>query len=123
FPESALETAAGSWAWALDAAARARAASGGRAIWIPMSSSCKAQRQRAQALLRQYVDGVGHRRGRRRHRRLADSAHLRASLEDVHGHLRHVRRPGDLVVVEVALLDAAVLQRHLAVEDGGEPEG
>src|SRR2546430_14283042 len=72
------------------------------------------QRHRADALARRFVERVHHRGRGDADRRLADSAPDRASGRHQDGlHLRHLRDAHRVVLVEVRLLDAAVLHRAL----------
>ena len=66
---------------------------------------------------------VGDRRGDGRGPGLADAAHLGAALDDVDLDLRHLVDAQHAVVVEVALLDPAVLEGDGAVERRAEAEG
>ena len=54
---------------------------------------------------------------------LADAAHLRVARDEVHRHLRHLVQAEHLVVVEVALLDLAVLEGDGALQRRAEAEG
>src|SRR5216683_2656285 len=72
------------------------------------------QRHRADALAGRPVERVQHRRCRDADRRLADAAPDRASGRHQDGfHFRHLRDAHRVVLVEVGLLDAAVLHRAL----------
>src|SRR6266571_8281661 len=72
------------------------------------------QRHRADALAGRPVVRVHHRRCRDADRRLADPAPDRASGRHQDGfHFRHLRDAHRVVLVEVGLLDAAVLHRAL----------
>src|SRR5258708_17557572 len=108
-------------------AAGAAAVCGGGAAWeqarsgransqgFIAGSSGELQRQGAQPLLGQRIDGVGYRSGDGGGGWLPDPPHLRVALDDVDVDLRHLRHPQHAIVVEVALLDAAVLERDRAV--------
>src|SRR5215471_12987294 len=78
-------------------------------------------RQFAQALAGGLEDRVGERRRHRRHARLADTAWRRIALHQMNVDLaRRVADAGHLVVVEVALLDAALLGGDLAKDGSAE---
>src|SRR3989449_3593673 len=79
------------------------------------------QRHRADALAGRPVERVQHRRRRDADRRLADSAPDRASGRHDDGfHFRHLRDAHRVVLVEVRLLDAAVLHRALLEKERRE---
>src|SRR6266704_943281 len=79
------------------------------------------QRHRADALAGRPVERVQHRRRRDADRRLADAAPDRAAGRQEHGfHFRHLRDAHRVVLVEVRLLDAAVLHRALLEKERRE---
>src|SRR5438876_9691168 len=79
------------------------------------------QRHRADALAGRSVERVQHRRCRDADRRLADAAPDRASGRHQDGfHFRHLRDAHRVVLVEVRLLDAAVLHRTLLEKERRE---
>src|SRR6266581_4694651 len=78
------------------------------------------QRQLADALAGGREDRVRHGGRDRRRARLADSAGGFLARHDVHLDLGHFAHAQHAVVVEVRLLDAAVLERDLPVEGRGE---
>src|SRR6195256_6293901 len=72
------------------------------------------QRHRADALAGRPVERIQHRRRRDADRRLADAAPDRAAGRHQDGfHFRHLRDAHRVVLVEIRLLDAAVLHRAL----------
>src|SRR5260221_7478873 len=76
------------------------------------------QRHRADALAGRPVERVQHRRRRDADRRLADAAPDRAAGRQEDGfHFRHLRDAHRVVLVEIRLLDAAVLHRALLEEE------
>src|SRR5205085_3725095 len=77
-------------------------------------------RQLADALAGGGEDGTGDRGREGRQARLADTARRFRALHDVHLDLRHLIDAQHLIVVEVRLLDAPVLEGHLAVERGSQ---
>src|SRR6267143_880792 len=77
-------------------------------------------RQLADALAGGREDRVRHGGRDRRRARFADSTGGFLARHDVHLDLRHFAHSQHPVVVEVRLLDAAVLERDLAVEGRGE---
>src|SRR5258705_12491771 len=80
------------------------------------------QRHRADALAGRPVERVQHRRRRDADRRLADAAPDRAAGRQEDGfHFRHLRDAHRVVLVEVRLLDAAVLHRALLEEQRRQP--
>src|SRR5512144_195492 len=101
-------------------AAAAASPRGGIAGMIPGFALRELQRQRAQPLARRRRDRVRERRRERRDAGLADAGRLFRRRHDVHVDPRHLRDPQHGVIVEVRLLDGAVLQRDAAVERGGE---
>src|SRR5437773_4780254 len=79
------------------------------------------QRHRADALAGRAVERVQHRRRGDADRRLADAAPDRASARHQDGfHFRHLRDAHRVVLVEVRLLDAAVLDRALLEKERRE---
>src|SRR6266852_6164398 len=79
------------------------------------------QRHRADALAGRPVERVQHRRRRDADRRFADAAPDRAAGRHEDGfHFGHLRDAHRVVLVEVRLLDAAVLHRALLEEERGE---
>src|SRR3989442_1646419 len=91
---------------------------------VPVVQLCidEAQRQLPQAFAGRREHGVGDGRADERGPRLADPGRLLVAVHDVHLDLRRLRHAHDRVIVEVALLDTAVLQRDLAVEHGPQAE-
>src|SRR5256885_7999388 len=79
------------------------------------------QRHRADALAGRAVERVQHRGRRDADRRLSDSApHGSAGRHQDRFNFRHLRDAHRVVLVEVRLLDAAVLHRALLEEERGE---
>src|SRR6267154_2099030 len=78
------------------------------------------QRHRADALACRLGERVQHRRSGDADRRLADAAPHRSARRHEDGfHFRHLRDAHRVVLVEVGLLDAAVLHRALLEEERG----
>src|SRR5438445_1331040 len=87
----------------------------------PATTPAAEDRRLADALAGGREDRVRHRGRDRRRARLADSAGGFRARHDVHLDLGHFAHAQHAVVVEVRLLDAAVLERDLAIQGGGEP--
>src|SRR5207249_11763994 len=79
-----------------------------------------ANRQFSNALAGGGEDGVGNSRGERRHRRLSDSARGCFARSDVDLDDRHFVDPQHGIVVEVALLHAALVDGDGAIKRGAE---
>src|ERR1041385_553092 len=79
-------------------------------------------RQCADALAGGGEDGVRHRRGDARCAGLADAARRRVAGDDVQFNVRHLVDAQHVVVVEVALLHAAAVDRDAAFQRGAEAE-
>src|SRR5437867_365941 len=80
------------------------------------------QRQRPHALPSGCEQRVAKRRGDRREWLFADPAPPAATLQDDRLDARHLRHAEHLVVVEIALYHAAILDRDVAVERGAQSE-
>src|SRR5882672_4664730 len=117
----------GAWTTADAASNRAsiKRASGERdgekaAARSPLKLGHRSDRQLPNAFARERENGVADRRPDRWRARFADAARRVAARHDVHlddGHLVHAQH---LVIVEVALLHAALVDRDLALERGGQ---
>src|SRR5260370_26863707 len=79
-----------------------------------------AQRHRTDTLARCREVGVEHGRRRDADGRLADAPPKTAARHDDRFHLRHLGNPHRIVVVEIRLLDAAVLDGASAIEQPGQ---
>src|SRR3954451_331990 len=79
-------------------------------------------RQRAGPYTRRGKDRIRHRRRNGRRGSLADAARGFRALDDVRFDDGRFIHPKRAIVVEIALLDASVLQRDRAVERRGEAE-
>src|SRR4051812_3408138 len=80
------------------------------------------QRQLADALAGRGKDRVRERRSGDRGSRLADSARGLQVAHEVHFDLRRLVDPQRSIIVEVGLLDPALLERHLAPQGAADPE-
>jgi hypothetical protein len=87
--------------------------------WTELGS--ERERHGARALAGEGEDGVGDRRRDRRRPRLAGPADLLLAGDDDDVDARRLGHAQDLVVVEVADLDAAVLDRHRLAQGGRQP--
>ena len=79
-------------------------------------------RQPAQRDAGRRIDRVAQRRRTGRAAGFADAARVLAALDDMHVDVRHLVDAQHAVIVEVGLLHAALLDRDLAVQRGGQAE-
>src|SRR5438445_3929777 len=79
-------------------------------------------RQLANAFSCRSKDRIGDRRRSAWHARLADAAGLFIVFHDVHFNLRCFIDSQHRVIVEITLLNAALLERELVIETGSKPK-
>src|SRR5260370_32552738 len=85
-------------------------------------SGVQPNRQPCDGLARGGKNGVAYRGRDRRHARFAHPAHRATAVDNLHDNFGRFAQFEQAVGVEVALLDAAVLNRNLTEERRGEPE-
>src|SRR5258708_15283745 len=85
-------------------------------------SGVQTSRQPCDGLTRGSKNGVAYRGRDRRHARFAHPAHRATAVDNLHDNFRRFAQFQQAVGVEIALLDAAVLNRNLTEERRGEPE-
>src|SRR6266851_383175 len=92
-------------------------------VRLDLSQILVLERYRADAFPRRGVNRIKHRGRGDEDSRLANATPEAARWHDYRLDLRHRFHAHDLIGVEILLLDAAILDRALAIEKGGESKG